>query len=408
MKNYRKLMVALGITYFGSWFNLIAIVSVTYAITGSKFALGVAFAIKFLPKLIFSFLSAFILDRFNKKKIMAIAEYTSFFAVLGIAIVTGDSGSIIWVYVFYFIMNSAVSIFDPARMAIIPTLFESKEDYGKAVSELSNIRYSTMLIATGLGGVLLEIVGARMLFLFDAITFFISASIIMTIKLEHKSLQSTKLKLTASIQNLFKEFKIGLKEIKNVPGLQSAVIIFGSRQFVYGIAQVTFSLLVLDKLGKSESWLGIAYTAGGVGCVTAGFLFKVLQKKLNEKFYKLFNILIYPLNALAMFLMFASGNIGMFLVVVFIHDIFSVSSEIFLDSSIVTFAGKETVGKISSIYMTIGRLLYLLATLAYTFLLNGIGYVELGAILAAILLLGVAISFYTTSSGAEVETKKGI
>ncbi|MEN8907536.1 MAG: MFS transporter [Clostridiales bacterium] len=404
MKNYRKLMVALGITFFGSWFNLIAIVSAIYEATGSKWALGMAFVVKFLPKLIFSFLSAFILDQFNKKKIMATAEYISFFSVLGLAIVVNSNNTIMWMYIFYFIMNAAISIFDPARMSIIPTLFKEEKDYGKAVSELTIIRYSTMLVATGIGGMLLEIIGAQMLLVIDAITFFLSASIIMTMKLEYKPLQREKLKLTSSIYNIYEDLKIGLKEIKNAPRLKSAVIIFGSREFAYGIAQVTFSLLVLDKLGKSESWLGIAYTAGGIGCVLGGYIFKILQKKYNEKF---FNLIIYPLNAVAMFLMFASENIVMFLVVVFFHDIFSVSSEIFLDTNIVTWASKETVGRISSLYMTVGRLFYFLAILAYTFLLNGIDYAELGTVVAAILLAGVAISFYITRSDSEVLAKKG-
>lgn len=395
MKNYRKFLIALGITFFGSWFNLIAIVSLIYTLTGSKSALGMAFAVKFLPKVLFSFGTTFIADRFSKKKIMIASELFSCFAVLGLVISTGNENMSIWIYVFYFLMNASISIFDPIRIAIIPTLFEKEEEYSKAVTELTIVRYATMFVATGIGGISLEILGARSLFILDAITFFISAIIISTMKMEHsKKQERLNISFTSSIYSMITDIKNGVDEVKRKVQIKRVIFIYGCRQFVYGIAQVVFSLLVLDKLAMSSAWLGISYTAGGVGCILAGFLLKIIKKRVsNESLNKLFNLLIYNLNALAIFIMFAAPNIGLFLIAVFMHDIVATASDIFLDTSIITLADKETVGKITSFYMTVGNLLFWLASVIYSILLSDVGYVKLGAVLALIMFGGTMFSY---------------
>lgn len=184
MSNYKKLLIAMGTTYFGSWFNLIAIVSVIYSITGSKMAVGMTFIIKFLPKVLFSFISAAILDRVSSKKVIIISEIVSAFSILGIIVSFKMRMAISIVYIFYFILGGSVSVFEATRISIIPKVVENKEEYSTFISKATIIRYSTMLISTGIGGFLLEALGETLLLGIDMLSFVISAVILTTITLK--------------------------------------------------------------------------------------------------------------------------------------------------------------------------------------------------------------------------------
>ncbi len=347
-----------------------------------------AFIVKFLPKIIFSFSSAFFVDRFNKQKIMAISEIISCIAVGLLAFNTNSS--IIVIYVFYFIMNASIAMFDPTRMAIIPTLFKDKKDYAKATSELTIIRYATMLIATGIGGYFFELFGAKVLFIFDACTFFVSALIILSMKLDVMESDHSSKSLGQVVKNMWDDVKEGMVVVKNTPIIKNIITIFSFRQFVYGIGNVVFSLLVLDKLLKSEFWLGLAYTAGGVGCVLGGFAIKRYLKKieLNVASFPYLNIIVNGLNAIIFTCMFLSNNIYLFLLCVLLHDITMITAEVTLDTSIITFAEEKLVGRMSSFYMTMGQLVFLLGTVSYIVILKSLSYDHLGILLGCIMFAG--------------------
>lgn len=403
MSNYKKLLTAMGTTYFGSWFNLIAIVSVIYSITGSKMAVGMTFIIKFLPKVLFSFISAAILDRVSSKKVIIISEIVSAFSILGI-IVSFKMGMVISiVYIFYFILGGSVSVFEATRISIIPKVVENKEEYSTFISKATIIRYSTMLISTGIGGFLLEALGETLLLGIDMLSFVISAVILSTITLKVDNISKVDSESLISCSTFINEIKVGFNEVTSNTAIRKIILIFGINQFIYAIAQSNFSLIVLDKLASSESKLGLAYSIGGVGCVISGFVFrKILARSKNQN--KLLYVII-PFNAIFLAMMFISPTLIVFYISVFCHDLFATMFEIYTDSALVSEVKSDVIGKVSSFYMTFGRICYLTSLIIYTFALTKVDYSILGVVLAFTLL---SIMYFGRSKKILAETYKNV
>ena len=400
MNNFKRMKLALIVTYFGSWFNLIAFISVIYSLTGSKQAVGLSFLVKFLPKVIFGFMSAFILDRYSKKKVLIISEVFSFFSVLGMLLLIDKPNFLSVIYLFYFILGASTSIFDIARTSIIPELLEDKSLYGKAVSDFTVIRYATMLIATGLGGLLLERFGVKVVLSIDVLSFLISAIIISTLKFRVNTVLKNNMRLKSNIESIVEDIKLGFQEVLGKKSLLKIILTFACFQFVYGIAQVAFPLVILDNLSKINNlskpsfWLGISYTVGGIGCVLSGVFFKRTHMRVeSKKLDRFIEVIIYPLNAIVILLLFSQNNIFMFLGVVFIHDVVNTFREIYFDSSIITIAGENTVGRINAFYITTGRITHMLGTVLYSSILGILSFQILGLILAGIMLIGIGINY---------------
>ncbi len=137
MSNYKKLLVATTISSFGSWLNLIAMISLIYNMTGSGMALGFVFLIKFLPRVLISSLVSPIIDKYNKRKISMYCEFIAGILIISIAFLSNIS--IPLVFVLYFFQNGIISIFAATKMALIPNLIDDESDFIKASSTLSII-----------------------------------------------------------------------------------------------------------------------------------------------------------------------------------------------------------------------------------------------------------------------------
>jgi len=389
--NYNKLLAGQIVSYFGSWFHLIALISLIYRLTGSSMALGLAFVVKFLPKIVFSLFSGYFVDRMDRRRVMIASDLASFVFTLVIAALVPDIGLTV-LYALLFLLNGASSLFDPARMSFIPTLFSDKKQFARATAEFTIARYATMLLATALGGFLVEMLGVRLIFTFDAVSYLVSALLVLAIRVEALPVgaatarREEKAAGPVTLRGLASDVAATLAEGFDVARrssvMRSILSTWSFRQFAYGHANIVFGLLVLEKLGAGEHWLGLAYASGGVGCVIAGFgVRRFLRARRVElsTFYP-WNLGLNLVNAALLLAMFLSPNIVTFLLVVLIHD---------LESSVITFADERYVGRMSSLYVTVGKLVFFAGNLSFTFLLGRIlGFTALGAVLSGLVVLG--------------------
>jgi len=62
------------VSFFGDWFNTIALYSIVERLTDSPFALGLVFITKMLPMGLVSPIAGLIADRFNRRRLMIGAD----------------------------------------------------------------------------------------------------------------------------------------------------------------------------------------------------------------------------------------------------------------------------------------------------------------------------------------------
>ncbi|MBO7476126.1 MAG: MFS transporter, partial [Campylobacter sp.] len=73
-RNFRIYWVGMNLSLIGSWMQVIALPWLTLIITNDPFKVSLVATLQFAPALLFTLFSGAILDRFNKKAVLAFAQ----------------------------------------------------------------------------------------------------------------------------------------------------------------------------------------------------------------------------------------------------------------------------------------------------------------------------------------------
>ena len=183
--DFRQLWFGQIVSLLGDWFNLIASASLVGLLTESGFAVGGLFVVRMLAPFLVSPITGVVADRFNRKRILILADLLRAVTVCGFLLVR-DPGDVWLLYALTAIQLGVGGFFYPARNAILPDLV-SPEELG-AANMLSSVTWSVMLaLGAALGGLVAGVWGNYPAFVVDAITFLVSAAFVAGIRYERRS-----------------------------------------------------------------------------------------------------------------------------------------------------------------------------------------------------------------------------
>jgi MFS family permease len=173
-RNYRHIWFGEVASWFGDWFNAIALYTLVRELTGSPFALGLVFLTKMVPFAFASPLAGLLVDRFNRRWLMIVADLLRALVVLGFLFVNEASD----LYLLYGLASLQViltAVFIPARSASIPNITTAGELL--TANALSAATWSTLLaVGAALGGVATNWFGVRAVFVLDSLSYLVSAA----------------------------------------------------------------------------------------------------------------------------------------------------------------------------------------------------------------------------------------
>jgi MFS family permease len=185
-KDFMKLWIGQLISNIGSSIGSLALLFFAFALTGSELAMAGLAMVQVIPLILFSGLIGVYVDRWDRKKIMIASDITRGFVTILFPLVTFFPSfltPLTWLYVLGFIYSTANAFFFPSRNASIPRLVDAKDLV--TANSLSQMTFQLVtLIFTPLGGALMAFLAPDYFFgfLIDALTFFASALILLTIR----------------------------------------------------------------------------------------------------------------------------------------------------------------------------------------------------------------------------------
>ena len=176
-RSFRYLWSGQIVSLTGDWFNLIASAALIATLTQSGTAVGGLFVVRMLAPFLVSPFAGVVADRYNRKAIVITTDVLRCFVVLGFVLVREPEH--VWlIYVLSAIQSASQGFYFPAWNSILPDI-TSKEELGVA-NALSAATWSVMLaFGAALGGLVSGVVGVYPAFVIDAITFVLSASILL-------------------------------------------------------------------------------------------------------------------------------------------------------------------------------------------------------------------------------------
>lgn len=265
---YRKLWAASAVSNLGDGITLVAGPLLAASLTRDPaLVAGLTFAQR-LPWLLFSLLSGALVDRLDRRRLMAAVDLfrTVVVGVLGIAVMLGWA-SLPLMYVAFFLLGTAETLFANASIAIMPAVVP-KERLERANGRLFAAELSANEFAgPPIGGALFA-AAAALPFLVDAGTFAASAALLLALRGRFRVAAAEGPAGTT----IAAEIAEGLAWLLRHRLLLVLAIMLGAGNLTFS---ATFSVLVLlaqDVLGLESVGYGVLLTAGGVGGVLGSLL----------------------------------------------------------------------------------------------------------------------------------------
>ena len=198
-------------------------------------------------------------DRFNRKHILIITDIIRGLLLFGFLFVKNEND--IWLlYVLTTLLFAVSGFFSPARSAILPDITTQRE-LGTA-NALSATTWSVMLaFGAAFGGFIAGIFGVHTAFIIDGFTFFVSAGILIRIKLPIRFTATTEIWEGSQFTTL--QYMSRHPDIFFISLHKAAIALLLSSGFQVAQVKIAKDIFVIGIDGAIS--LGLMYCMGGVG-----------------------------------------------------------------------------------------------------------------------------------------------
>ena len=262
-RNFLLLFSAQVISLLGSGVTTVGLALYTYRMVGEGSAtavIGNALMLRILAFLLFSQPAGVIADRVNRKWILVSADLLRFGLLSLFPFVTA-----VWqVYLLIFAINAVTAFFTPTFEASIPEVV-GEERYVRAIA-LSRVAVDVEAVAApALAGLLVSWIGVRWVFWFDAVTYVVSAILVILAAVPHVPRVTTPL----SIWLFLSEITHGTRVLLREPSLRQALTLSLAEAAAGAAAIVATVAYVHDVLGRGDTTFSLLMALLGLGSSAA-------------------------------------------------------------------------------------------------------------------------------------------
>jgi MFS family permease len=187
-RNFRLLWLAQLISEMGDWLYSIAIYSLLLEVTGSAKAVALAVVLQVLPQCLVAPAAGVLNDRLSRKRIMIAADLARAAIVLLMLVVQARQW-IGFIYVLLFAETMMWAFFEPARSSVVPNIARGGDIL--VANALSSTTWSvTLAVGSAVGGLVAVAFGRNTVFLVNAVSFLVSASLLRGMRFQEPHLLS--------------------------------------------------------------------------------------------------------------------------------------------------------------------------------------------------------------------------
>ena len=233
----------------------------------------------FLPTIIFRFLAGVIVDRWDKKRIMLIADFVAACGTLTIFLLYSVFALRIWHLYVINILLSIMNAFQCPASYVATSLLVPKEQYTR-VSGLQSFAGSVVsILAPALGSVLLDVGGLSLVLAFDLISFAIAFfALLFFVKIPVIERKTVEVK-----ESFVNNCMMGITFLWEHASLLHMVLFFNIINFLAKMGNDgMLSPFVLGRTENNQSALGMVQTAVALG-ILAGSIIISLTKPAKNK-----------------------------------------------------------------------------------------------------------------------------
>ncbi len=271
---YKYLFYSGIVNGVGDRFSQVAVLTLLLQLTGSGLAVGAAMGIRILPYLFLSPIGGRLSDRVSKKKLMIITDIVRVPFALSLLFVNTEND--LWIiFVCVLALSCGEAFYQPVRKSAIAGITDAEELI--QVNGLEQVMIGVVLIIGSItGGVVTYVIGVKMAFLWNALTFIFAVIMIKHLILPKNTFNHEEWGKTAPLPA-----KVFLTKIHKV--VLAVCLIELVISATDGVFNVLISYYGSETLQLGGLGIGALYGSLGIGL--AGSF--VITRKLSRSFLQI-------------------------------------------------------------------------------------------------------------------------
>lgn len=286
LRPVRRLWIAQIVSVFGDFLAIFAIIAyVTFNLHGTATQVGMVLVAFMAPFAVVSPIAGVFVDRWNLKHTLVASDCIRGVLCIGLIFVHN-----IWaIYAILFTMSVVSSFFIPAQSVAVRTLVPMAGLM--AVNGLmSQAQQGSQIIAPSVAGSLVEWFGARSCFIYDTLSFFFSASMVMSLTIERPPAQAPAASGAAAVWD---SMKTGFRFIFSHSTISFVIIAMTSGMFAMRCFGALLSVYVRDVLHSTSAAFGVLNTLIGIGMIAGTQLLTRFARHVPQQ-----NLVVYGLGGM--------------------------------------------------------------------------------------------------------------
>jgi CRP-like cAMP-binding protein/predicted MFS family arabinose efflux permease len=272
--SFTKMWLAQLVSTIGDAFTMIAAGIYVYRLTGSTLQVGLMLIATSVPMMLIGMVAGVFVDRYDRKKIMIGADLIRGALVLLIPFVL-QNYDVIWLYIIVMLTSSVGTFFHPAFESVLPEM-ASDEELAAANSMIAISSFGSTAVGFAASG-LIAAYSIEWAFYADAMTFFLSAVFLLTVRVA-----PTKSQDSTTVVTVFRNLQAGLRFLAGHQVLRPLMYI----GIIYSLSVGLWNTLLLpfatEALGASEFEYGIQEGLTSIGFVIGSLMMASYGERWRE------------------------------------------------------------------------------------------------------------------------------
>jgi DHA3 family macrolide efflux protein-like MFS transporter len=274
MRNYTVIWSGQVASLIGSGMTFFALMVLIFEDTGEVTSVSLLFFAAFGPSIILAPIAGVIIDRYNRKWIMAIADVIAALSTVGIMVLYMTDNLEFGYVLLLVAFGDIFRAFQFPAFSAATTLLVPKKHYGRAGGMLALGWSISEMAAPILGALLLSYIGLGGVLVVDIITFFVAIGTLLIIPIPEPKRNKEGTDAQASF---WRDLTFGFRYIGDPKrkGLRGLLLVFFTSNFVGMMAWLVMQPMILTKTDGDEVILGTVMLLGGIGGLVGGAVISI-------------------------------------------------------------------------------------------------------------------------------------
>lgn len=280
-----------SISTFGSAITTVVLPLLVFQLTHSALNLSFTVVAFVLPYLLFGLVIGAWVDRANRRRVMILTDLGRAIAIASIPLAAAVGVlSVWWIYAVASLMSTLEICFDAANFAAVPALVSAEElvrAHGRIQASYAIARVAGPFLA----GILFAVLTLPQMFLFDAVSFLVSAGSLVLVGVSFNSVHDVTAPaaeeignvapISAEARNIWQDIGEGLGYVLGHPVLRTITLLLLLINFILPTISAQLALFATEALRASDAQIGFLYASASAGAVIVSLLAPWIGKRMS-------------------------------------------------------------------------------------------------------------------------------